>query len=487
MSRSLLEGDTLGQFGQRVRRDSGELGPRAGEGRKPPTRGPSCGPEPSAAARSTVPARSQPGQNPGSLASARRTSPRLSETAEMRTSASGGTGSGSSTSATESLLTASGSTTTARIIAIRTPPDLGHKDNSLLCSLRAAGPGAHCIIRLMQYATTKNLPENVDLMVLDASGTLREHVGLEELPDFLADKGSLVWCDIYSIEGGQNGPYGRLLREVFGFDALTIEDCFTRSHLPKVDVYDDYLFVALFSFHLSEKTRRVQTVEVDMYVGENYVVCVHTRPLRELDRVRRRLLAGNEFVASCPANVAHTVFDAVVDEYLPIMNRLSAIVDGIEDDLLAAGDASDAILDSLFHLKHELSALRRLAVPSMDIVGILMRPTVRLIPEESQMYYDDVRDHLVRVIDKIDTMRDYLPGSLDIYTTQQTQRINTSMQRLTAIATIFLPLTFITGIYGMNFSYIPESNWRYGFFAILVLSTFLAVGMVVYLWRKKMI
>jgi len=226
---------------------------------------------------------------------------------------------------------------------------------------------------------------------------------------------------------------------------------------------------------------------VDMYVGENYVVCIHPRPLRELDRVRRQLLSRDEFVSASPANVAHTVFDAVVDEYLPIMNRLSALVDGIEDELLAAGDASDAILDSLFHLKHELSALRRLAVPSRDIVGILMRPTVRLIPEESQMYYDDVRDHLVRVIDMIDTMRDYLSGSLDIYTTQQTQRINRSMQRLTAIATIFLPLTFITGIYGMNLSYIPESNWRNGFFAILVLSTFLAVGMVVYLWRKKMI
>jgi magnesium transporter len=151
---------------------------------------------------------------------------------------------------------------------------------------------------------------------------------------------------------------------------LTIEDCFTRSHLPKVDLYDDYLFVALFSFHLSEKTSRVQTVEVDMYVGENYVVCVHARPLRELDRVRRRSLVGNEFVASCPANVAPTVFDAVVDEYLPIMNRLSAMVDGIEDDLLSEGeDASDKVLDTLFHLKHELTTLRRLAVPLRDVAS----------------------------------------------------------------------------------------------------------------------
>ena len=349
-------------------------------------------------------------------------------------------------------------------------------------------PDIRCIIGLMQSAATKNLPENVDLMVLDASRRLREDVGLDELPDFLADKDSLVWCDIYSIQGGQNGPYGRLLREVFGFDELTVEDCFTRSHLPKVDVYEDYLFVALFSFHLSEKTRRVQTVEVDMYVGENYVVCVHPRPLRELDRVRRRLLAGDDFVSSSPANVAHTVFDAVVDEYLPIMNRLSAMVDGIEDDLL--GDEEEAppnILDSLFHLKHELTALRRLAVPLREVIGILLRPTTRLIPDESRMYYEDVRDHLIRVVDMIDTMRDYLAGSLDIYATQQTQHINQSIQRLTAISLIFLPLTFITGIYGMNFAFMPETQWHYGFYAILALCALVGGGMLYYLHRKRML
>ncbi len=337
-------------------------------------------------------------------------------------------------------------------------------------------------------ATTKKLPESVDLMVLDASGNLREDVNLEELPDYLADKDALVWCDIYSTKGGQSGPYGWLLREVFEFDELTIEDCFTRTHLPKVDIYDEYLFVALFSFHLSEKRRRVETVEIDMYIGDNYVVCVHPRPLRELNRVRRRLLAENEFVSSSPANVAHTVFDAVVDEYLPIMNRLSAMVDGIEDELLNEDeDASTAILDSLFHLKHELTALRRLAVPLREVIGVLLRPTIRLIPEESRMYYDDVRDHLVRVVDMIDTMRDYLTGSLDVYTTQQTQRINQSMQRLTAISTIFLPLTFITGIYGMNFQYIPETQWQYGFYAVLALCAILGAGMLVYLHRKKVL
>jgi magnesium transporter len=186
--------------------------------------------------------------------------------------------------------------------------------------------------------------------------------------------------------------------------------------------------------------------------------------------------------------VAHTAFDVVVDEYLPIMNRLSAMVDGIEDDLLSEGEeASDQVLDTLFHLKHELTALRRLAVPLRDVVGVLMRPTTRLIPDDSRAYYDDVRDHLLRVIDMIDTMRDYLAGSLDIYTTQQTQRINQSMQRLTAISLIFLPLTFITGIYGMNFVFMPETHLRLGFYAVLALCALVGGGMLFYLRRKKML
>ena len=344
------------------------------------------------------------------------------------------------------------------------------------------------IISAVHPTATTKLPENVDLIVLDASGAVRRDVGVEEIPGYLSDPDSLVWCDVYSIEGGQSGPYGSLLREVFGFDDLTVEDCFTRNHLPKVDIYDDYLFVALFSFHLSEKTRRVQTVEVDMYVGKRYVVCVHPRPLRELDRVRRKLLARDDFVSSSAANVAHTVIDAIVDEYLPLMNRLSAMVDGIEERLFDEDPDDDSdVLGSLFLLKHELTALRRLAAPMRDVVGILMRPTTRLIPEESQRHYDDVRDHLIRVVDMIDTLRDYLVGSLDIYTTQQTQRINQSLQRLTAISTIILPLTFVTSIYGMNFQNMPELGTRYGYFVLLAVLAGLGAFMLYYLHRKKML
>jgi magnesium transporter len=129
-----------------------------------------------------------------------------------------------------------------------------------------------------------------------------------------------------------------------------------------------------------------------------------------------------------------------------------------------------------------------------EVVSVLLRPTTRRIPEDSAAYFDDVRDHLIRVVDMIDTMRDYLMDSLDIYTTQQTRRnaeetkrVNQSVARLTAVSTIFLPLTFLTGIYGMNFEYMPETEWQYGFYAILVLCAVIGLGMLVYLRSKKII
>lgn len=340
----------------------------------------------------------------------------------------------------------------------------------------------------MGSTATEKLPENVEVIVLDSSGNLRENVGLEDIPGYLSDGSALVWCDIYSTEGGKDGPYGRLLDETFGFDPLTVEDCFTTSHLPKVDNYGAYLFIVLFSFRLSGQ-ERVSTVEMDLYLGENYVVCVHPEPLREMERVREGLRAHDEFVSASAANVAHTVIDAIVDEYLPIMDTLSARVDEIEEALLNESRPANSkeVLDSLFGIKHLLTSLRRLAIPERDTLADLSRPTTELVPSESRMYFQDIQDHLNRVVDSMDTMRDYLAGAQDIYTTRATQRINEGLQKLTAISTIVLPLTLVTGIYGMNFDNMPELSTEYGYFVTLGVLVALAALMLYYLHRQRML
>ncbi len=334
---------------------------------------------------------------------------------------------------------------------------------------------------------TENLPEGVELMVLEPSGDLREDVMLDELAGYLSDEDALVWCDISRQNGGQDGPYGRLLSETFGFDGLTVEDCFTESHLPKVDDYGKYLFVVLFSFSVSGEGRGMKTAEVDMYVGTNYVVCVHPEPIRELRRVREKLRSRDEFVSSA-SRIAHTVLDAVVDEYLPIMDGLSARADEVEAKLLG-GDEDDSVraLDDLFGLKHLLTSFRRIALPQRDSVTTLTRPTADLVPEEDKKYFQDILDHLNRVLDSIETTRDYLSSTMEIYTTRATQRINQGIQKLTAISTVILPLTFVTSIYGMNFENMPELSTRYGYFVVVAVLVALAAVMLYYLHRRRML
>ncbi len=334
---------------------------------------------------------------------------------------------------------------------------------------------------------TEKLPESVELMVLDSSGNLKDDVGLEELSGYLADKDAIVWCDVSSQDGGQDGPYARFLSETFGFDDLTIEDCFTESHLPKVDDYGGYLFAVLFSFGIVEEKRGLSTIEVDMYVGKNYVVCVHPKPVKELGRVREKLKAGNGFVSSA-ARIDHTVLDAVVDGYLPIMDTLSARADEVEAKLLR-GDEDDTshALDELFGLKHLLTSLRRIALPQRDSITTFTRPTTPLIPDDDQMYFQDILDHLNRVMDSIEATRDYLSSTMEIYTTRATQRINQGIQKLTAISTVILPLTFITSVYGMNFENMPELPTRYGYFVVLAFLFAIGSIMLYYLHRTRML
>ncbi|QIN79324.1 magnesium/cobalt transporter CorA [Rubrobacter marinus] len=335
---------------------------------------------------------------------------------------------------------------------------------------------------------TEKLPENVELMVLDSSGNLREDVGSDELPGYLSDGDALVWCDVSSQDGGEDGPYVRLLSEAFGFDGLTIEDCFTESHLPKVDDYGEYLFVVLFSFGLSGEGSRLVTAEIDMYVGKNFVVCVHPKPVAELGRVREKLRAGDAFVSASASRIAHTVLDAVVDEYLPIMDALSARADEVEAKLLGGDEnVSTRALDDLFGLKHLLTSLRRIALPQRDSVTTFTRPTTPLVPEEDQMYFQDILDHLNRVMDSIESTRDYLSSTMEIYTTRATQRINQGIQKLTAISTVVLPLTLITSVYGMNFENMPELATRYGYFVVLAVLLTIGTIMLYYLHRRRML
>lgn len=250
--------------------------------------------------------------------------------------------------------------------------------------------------------------------------------------------------------------------------------------------------MVLFSFELSEDKREVRWTEVDLYLGQNFVVCVHPKRLEELRRVQERLRFRDELVSASATNIAYTVLDAVVDEYQPAMETLSKRVDRLERCLLREtmrpSEAVAHLEDELFDLKNHMAKLRRIVIPQKDNMSELSNPTNELlVPEKSHKYFEDVHIHLDRVVDSIETTREQLTGISEAYTTRTTRRTNQQLTRLTALSTIFLPLAFITGIYGMNFVGMPEIHYRYGYFVVLGVFVIITIFMVRYLRRRNMI
>ena len=221
------------------------------------------------------------------------------------------------------------------------------------------------------------------------------------------------------------------------------------------------------------------------------MVCVHPKPLEELQRVRDKLLSRGRFVSSSATDIAYTVLDAEVDKYQPALAILADRGVNLGKKLLGEKPPSepvDHLEDELFDLKNHLANLRRMVIPQRDNMRALLNPPDELlIPQESRKYFEDVRSNLDRVVDTLETTREQLSGTLEAYTTRTTRRMNQQLTRLTALSTIFLPLACITGIYRMNFVDMPEIHYRYGYFAVLGVFVIIAISMVVFLRRKNMI
>lgn len=183
--------------------------------------------------------------------------------------------------------------------------------------------------------------------------------------------------------------------------------------------------------------------------------------------------------------------DAVVDEYAPVMETLAEQVDEIEQELLFSTERHDESVgeleDQLFGLKNQLTKLRRVIMPQMSNMGVLSNNSDELVPTNSRKYFEDVRTHLQRVVDSIDSMREHLTAISEAYTTRATRQINQDLKKLTAISTFFLPFAFVSGLYGMNFVGMPELHYKYGYFIVLGVFVILAFFMLRYLRRSKMI
>lgn len=301
----------------------------------------------------------------------------------------------------------------------------------------------------------------------------------EEMKKALSEPDSLLWV---SLENPEDSEFN-ILRDVFNFHPLTIEDCQNVGYqAPKVDDYGVYLFLIVHAIHPDHNLTELETHELNMYLGENYLVTVFKGDiLRPITTVAHRLERDERLRHNGSDFLCHAVLDALVDEYMPVIDQMDDEIEWLEDQVLAK--PTPQTMQRIIDLKHSIITLRRIVTPMREVINRLSRDDFPMIDRQSRIYFRDIYDHLVRLQDLSDTIRDIASGTMDIYLNSTSLRLNEVMKYLTIVSTIFLPLSFLAGVYGMNFAVNwPPFDWKYGIIFFWAVCLAVAGGMLA--WFK---
>ncbi len=292
------------------------------------------------------------------------------------------------------------------------------------------------------------------------------------------DQSNVLWVDIANPTDAD----WEHLREEFQFHHLAIEDCQHAHQRPKIEDYHGYYFIVLYEAELTE-TNELRLSELNMFLGPNYVVTVHRLPIRALAEGERLWRNWIDLSGLGAGLLAYLIMDSLVDHYFPVLDALSECMDDLEDRLFNEQD--EETIEDIFQIKKQLLKMRRSVSPLRDVFNILLRREHPIFPREVSYYFQDIFDHLIRVADTIDTLRDLLGSTMDVYLSLQGNRMNMVMKRLTALSTILMSAALVSGIYGMNFQHMPELAWQYGYYGALGLMALTALGLFIFFrWIK---
>ena len=289
-----------------------------------------------------------------------------------------------------------------------------------------------------------------------------------------------IWVELEH----QDRACEQLLTEQLKLHSLTLEDIWAESEQPKLEDYESYLYLLVHSISSSEHGTGVKLVELDLVLGATYVITYDPHGMAR--RVRDSLDHSPHMLARGPAWLMHAILDAAVDRYLPIIDHIDRELEKLEDEVLrkAGTRQGPPLLRKLLSYKRLLLNLRRMSVHQRETLLRLARGEFEEIPADAVPFFRDVYDHFLRVTDQVESYRDLTTSALEAYLTVQSNRMNEVMKTLTLISTVMLPITFISGIYGMNFQHMPELNTRWGYPTALLLMAAVAGGTIVWFWRK---
>jgi len=318
----------------------------------------------------------------------------------------------------------------------------------------------------------------IRVMLFGDDGSVR--CGAAELLPEALDPAVAGWVDIDAdYEFAE-----RLLRDQ-GFHPLAIEDTFTLQHQPRVEEYSDHLFVIVrgIDFNTDAAIEDLQTLKLAAFLRSNLLITVHRKPLRSVKAVRGRIEENGKALPGGVVQLLWSICDELIDLYFPIIDEIGARIEGLEQAVL--NDAQHEQLQTILDLRRKLGMLRRTMLPHRAVFGHLANSRDALFDATASLNFRDTLENVLRLTDAVDQQRDQLSNVKDTYLSVVSQRTNEIMKVLTLFSAIMLPLTFIAGVYGMNFEYIPELASHYGYFAVLGAMGIIAAGMVVWFRRRK--
>ncbi|QOT01079.1 magnesium/cobalt transporter CorA [Brevibacterium sp. JNUCC-42] len=305
-------------------------------------------------------------------------------------------------------------------------------------------------------------------------------VDLTTKDKWLKSPEDLLWIDLYDV-GNQELHY---IAKIFEFHPLAIEDCLHVSPRAKVDKYDDYYFFVFHALRYNEESdNEITTVELNVFLGPNYIVTIHKSPMNTIGRIAALSHRSNAFLNRGPDYLLYAIVDGITDEYFPIMDRLSVRIDELEDEIYE--HQTEEITEEFLALKRTLILIRRVILPQKRIFANVNGRYSFDISEENVPFYVDLTDHLERIVDSTETFRDLVNGVLDTYYTIITGKSNETVRILTIISTVILPLTFITGIFGMNTFEWMGDKAEPVMFVIAFGSMVLLTSWMLYVFKKK--
>jgi magnesium transporter len=312
----------------------------------------------------------------------------------------------------------------------------------------------------------------------NARGTTKIADRLE--PDWLRpESGVVVWVDLMNPSAEE----GRILADVFHFHELAVEDALGTTHFPKVESYNDYLYLILHRIDFKAPEHCFRTYDVDFFLGPNYLVTIHSGDSRSIEHISEICQRNSLALGQGPAALMHRIIDAMVDNYRPEIEELGERLDELEQEVFQ--HSTPALAKKILDFKADVSSLRRVVQPQRDVVGRLARREFPFIDEQISYRFRDVHDHLVRLADESMFFQDRITSLLDAHLTTVSNQLNNVMKVLTVIATIFMPLTFITGLYGMN---VDLPHFGLGgtrmFWVLMILMMAVSFSMLTYFHRR---